>query len=250
MIPSFITKTLQVVVAIRPGRRHNARVVRLVLFDIDGTLIHTKGAGVQAFERTFACEFHVAEGAGAIPFAGRTDPSIVREFFQRHALEPSRENFQRFFDSYVFLLDYLLCKTEGEICAGVWNFINGLQALPQPPRLGLLTGNIRLGAEIKLRHFQFMDYFCLGAFGDDHEDRNQLAHLALARGRRVIGPDLTADQVIVVGDTPLDIACAKAVGAQSLAVATGGASHEQLAAHQPTWLCHDLREIAVDRIGQ
>ena len=71
-----------------------------------------------------------------------------------------------------------------------------------------------------------------------------------ARGRRVIGPDLTADQVIVVGDTPLDIACAKAVGAQSLAVATGGASHEQLAAHQPTWLCHDLREIAVDRIGQ
>jgi phosphoglycolate phosphatase-like HAD superfamily hydrolase len=248
VIPSFITKTLQVVVAIRPGRRHNTRVVRLVLFDIDGTLIHTKGAGIQAFERTFASEFHVAGGGGAIQFAGRTDPSIVREFFQRHAIEPSRENFQRFFDSYVFLLDYLLCKTEGEICVGVWNFINGLQALPQPPRLGLLTGNIRLGAEIKLRHFQFMEYFCLGAFGDDHEDRNQLAHIALERGRPVIGPDLTADQVMVVGDTPLDIACAKAVGAKSLAVATGGASYEQLAAHQPTWLCHDLREIAVDQI--
>lgn len=95
------------------------------------------------------------------------DPSIVRDVFKRHEIEASPANFQRFFECYVFWLDFLLCTTEGGICPGVWNFIHALARLPEPPLAGLLTGNIRLGAEIKLRHFQIWENFRFGAYGDD-----------------------------------------------------------------------------------
>jgi phosphoglycolate phosphatase len=223
-------------------------VVQLVLFDVDGTLIHSKGAGVKAFERAFASEFHISHGTESLKFAGRTDPSIVRDFFQQQNIEPSPENFRRFFETYVFWLDYMLRKTEGGICAGIWNFIHGLQSLSRPPVLGLLTGNIRLGAEIKLRHFYLWDHFTLGVFGDDHEDRNQLAAIALRLGRERIGPDLDGSRVVVVGDTPLDIECAKAIQAKSLAVATGGASLEVLKNNHPTWVVQDLLQVSAEEI--
>jgi phosphoglycolate phosphatase len=223
-------------------------VVRLVLFDIDGTLIHTKGAGVQAFAMTFASEFHLAQGIEGVQFAGRTDPSIVREFFQREQIEPTAEHFQRFFDRYVFWLDYLLRKSQGGICAGVWNFIHNLQHLAQPPILGLLTGNIRLGAEIKLRHFYLWDNFAMGSFGDDHEDRNQLAGIARQRGNQLAGQRLQDDEIVVVGDTPLDVQCARSIQAKSLAVATGGATWDELAATKPNWLAKDLLEVSAEEI--
>ena len=127
-------------------------MVRLVLFDVDGTLVHTGGAGVKAFARTFASEFKVADGFERLRFAGRTDIGLVREFFGFHQIEATPENLQRFFEHYVFWLDHLLKESRTEVCPGVWEVIHELQALPQAPVLGLLTGNIRLGAEIKLRH--------------------------------------------------------------------------------------------------
>ena len=117
---------------------------------------------MKAFAKTFATEFKVADGFERLKFAGRTDIGLVREFFSFHQIEPTPENFERFFERYVFWLDQILRESQTEVCPGVWEFIRELQPLPQPPLLGLLTGNIRLGAEIKLRHFNLWDVFQTG----------------------------------------------------------------------------------------
>ena len=219
-------------------------MVRLVLFDIDGTLIRTSGAGVKAFAKVFDTEFGAVDGFERLKFSGRTDFSLVREFFGFHQIEPSRENFSRFFERYVFWLDHILRESRSEVCAGVWEFIRGLQALPEPPLLGLLTGNIRLGAEIKLRHLNLWDTFVTGGFADDHEERDQIAAIARERGCRLLNQELGVGQVLVVGDTPLDIRCARAINARVIAVATGGATLPELQKHHPDWAVEDLNRIS------
>jgi phosphoglycolate phosphatase-like HAD superfamily hydrolase len=218
-------------------------MVRVVFFDIDGTLVHTGRAGMKAFARVFATEFGAHNGTEQMKFAGRTDVSLVREFFRIHDIEPSTANFGRFFDRYTFWLDHLIQDSAGAPCRGVLDFIDELRALPEPPLLGLLTGNIRLGAEIKLRHYDMWDLFVTGGFADDHEDRNQIAAAAFQRARRVIGNHLRPEEVVVVGDTPRDVECGKAIGARVLAVATGGATLEELRQHTPDWAVTDLREL-------
>ncbi len=224
-------------------------MLKLVLFDIDGTLIRTGGAGVHAFARTGAVEFHVPDGMRQMQFAGRTDTSLVREFFTRHGIAATPENFRRFFDRYVFLLDQLLPQHAGGVCPGVGALLAGLRALPQPPLLGLQTGNIRLGAEIKLRHFGLWGWFAVGGFGDDSEWRGELTRLAIERAGRRLGQRLAPDEVVVVGDTPHDIDCARAVGARVVAVATGGATREQLAARSPDWLVDNLTGIRAEDLA-
>ncbi|MHC1764150.1 MAG: HAD family hydrolase [Verrucomicrobiia bacterium] len=225
-------------------------MIRLALFDIDGTLIRTGGAGVQAFARTFAIEFGVEDATCGIQFAGRTDSSLVRQCFRMHGIEETAVNFRRFFETYVFLLEHRLTLTNGGPCFGVVEFLEGLRALPAPPIVGLLTGNIRLGAEIKLRHFGLWEFFQTGAFGDDHEDRNQLAAIARQRGAGLLGDGLAGSEILVVGDTPLDVACANAISARMLAVGTGGADCEALRACSPTpdWVVNDLRELCAHEV--
>ena len=223
-------------------------VVRLVLFDIDGTLVHTGGAGVKAFAKVFETEFGAKDGFEKLKFAGRTDVSLVREFFGVHGIPTTAQNFERFFERYVFWLAHILEESRTETCPGVWEFIQQLKALPDPPLLGLLTGNIRLGAEIKLRHFQLWDTFETGAFADDHEERDQIAAIARERGRAILKDHLADDQVLVIGDTPLDIRCGRAIRAKVLAVATGGAKFEELKSHRPDWVSSDLLSVRAAEI--
>jgi phosphoglycolate phosphatase len=224
----------------RPSVKHDLPA-RLVLFDIDGTLIHTGGVGIKAFARAIASEFGHTHGTEKIRFGGRTDPSLVRELFTHTGVAHTAENIDRFFAAYVFWLDHLLSESRaGGPCAGVLTFIHALRQLPDPPCLGLLTGNIRLGAEIKLRHYQLWDAFELGAFGDDDEDRNRIAAVAQDRGSRRLGRPLAGGEILVVGDTPRDIECGRAIDARVLAVATGGAPADVLREHQPDWLLPTL----------
>jgi phosphoglycolate phosphatase len=224
-------------------------VIRLVLFDIDGTLIATGGAGVHAFERTAASEFGIQRATDTLKFAGRTDTSLIREFFDQQGIPATQVNFRRFQDAYVFWLDHWMGQLPGRVLAGVEPLLTQLKLLPQPPRLGLLTGNIRLGAEIKLRYYQLWTHFEVGAFGDDHECRNQLAAIAHRRSRRLFAKGaLGPDEILVIGDTPLDIACARAIQARMLAVATGGTALAELARHDPDWLVSDLGEVDAGRL--
>ena len=218
-------------------------MVRLVLFDIDGTLVRTSGAGVKAFAKVFATEFNAVDGFERLKFSGRTDISLVREFFGYHEIPATRQNFERFFERYVFWLDHILKESKSMVCEGAWDFIRGLQSMQEKPLPGILTGNIRLGAEIKLRHLHLWDVFQTGAFADDHEDRARIAAKAVERGSRVLNEDLGGEQVVVIGDTPLDIACARAVGAKVIAVATGTFELEELQAHQPDWAAQNLGEL-------
>ena len=219
-----------------------------MLFDIDGTLIRTGGAGVKAFAKVFQTEFNAVDGFERMKFGGRTDTGLVREFFGYHNIPATPQNFTRFFERYVFWLDHILKKSQTSVCTGVWEFIRGLQALAKPPLIGLLTGNIRLGAEIKLRHAGLWDVFVTGGFADDSEERDKIAAIAKERGSRLSNEELRGEQVVVIGDTPLDIRCARAIGAKVLAVATGMVPIEELASHKPDWAVSDLSEVRAGEI--
>jgi phosphoglycolate phosphatase-like HAD superfamily hydrolase len=223
-------------------------MIRLVLFDIDGTLVHTGGAGIKAFAKVFQTEFNAHDGFEKLKFAGRTDVSLVREFFKYHNVAETPGNFERFFERYVFWLDYILDHSHAEACPGVREFIDALKKLPKPPLIGLLTGNIRLGAEIKLCHFDLWKEFETGGFADDNEDRDLIAAAARDRGRRILGKNLRDDEILVIGDTPFDIRCGRAINAKVLAVATGGATLEELKRHQPDWAVQDLNQITVETV--
>jgi len=223
-------------------------MLRLVLFDIDGTLIRTGGAGMKAFARVFDTEFGARDGFEKLKFAGRTDYSIIREFLTSHNVPATPGNFERFFARYAFWLDHILHEGEATPCAGVLEFLAALKALPEPPVLGLLTGNIRLGAEIKLRKAGLWEQFQTGAFGDDHEDRNEIAAIARLRGSQLLPAPLQDHEVLVIGDTPLDIRCGRAINARVLAVATGGATLSELESHRPDWAVASLAGISPNQL--
>lgn len=199
---------------------------RLVLFDIDCTLIDTGGAGLSAISMT-AEKIFGNEGP-PLDLAGSTDSGIVRGLFE-HFDRPYDASIEtEFYAVYLPLMKRNLesDEFEGKVLPGVDCLIEALES--DGHTLGLLTGNIEQGAIVKAAHYGLAEHFQFGAYGDDHWDRNKLGPIALERANLHTGKSFSADDVLVIGDTPKDVACAHALGAPCLAVATGSFSADQL----------------------
>jgi phosphoglycolate phosphatase len=227
---------------------------RLVLFDIDGTLIQTGRAGLRGMNAAFRRLHGRDDALNGISFAGRTDRAIVADAFQAMGVEADAETTDALRDAYLRHLLEEIGKPvpDSRVLPGVHESLEALEA-KSDIALGLLTGNYRRGAAIKLGHFGLWDRFRFGAFGDEHTDRRELVPVALEAAEHAIGVRLPASRAIVIGDTPLDVDCAHAHGAVAVAVATGPFSREELAAHNPDLLLETLEDVAalvevVDRL--
>jgi phosphoglycolate phosphatase len=202
----------------------------LILFDIDGTLLLSGGAGVRAMTRAFERAFGVSDAFGAIPIAGFTDSFLVSQALARAGLVETSDAHARFRDAYLALLPAEIVKPGTGRRGLMPGVLALLRRLADDDRLhaALLTGNYETAARIKLTHFGVGDFFSWGAFGEDSPDRKELARLALARAADRAVPRAARENPIVVGDTPHDVACARSIGARAIAVATGGCPLEQL----------------------
>lgn len=201
----------------------------LVLFDIDGTLIRTAGAGVRGMDDALE-RLHGRRGAlQGVTVAGRTDRAILTEIFSRWNEELTDAVVAPLRDLYVESLRRELHTATGPGCGVLPGVHVALDTLERDPSfaLGLLTGNFERGAETKLAHFDLWRRFRFGAFGDEHTDRRALVPVAVERAR---ARGIDAAHVVVIGDTPLDVDCAHAHGARAVAVATGEYSHDELVA--------------------
>jgi phosphoglycolate phosphatase len=203
---------------------------KLVLFDIDGTLVLTGGAGLRAMNRACADIAGNADALSGIPVAGRTDRVILSDVVGRlgrtlddHLLDHLRERYLLHLREEIELAG----RGVNGVMPGVRELLDAL-VRRDDVFLGLLTGNFEEGARIKLEHFDLWRYFRCGAFADDAADRNALVPFAWERARRQGLPALAAEHTLVVGDTPHDVACARAVGAVAVGVATGGYTSAQL----------------------
>jgi len=215
---------------------------RLLLFDIDGTLIDSGGAGIQSLKDVLQQQFGVTDDLRGVEIAGQTDTGIVHQILRKQNIAVNEETTAAFLDLYVEFLARELPLRKGKLLPGVKELLPRLQARPQNV-LALLTGNLRRGAELKLAHYGIWDFFEFGAFADDHHDRNKLGPFAQRRARERHAIDFAAAEIDVIGDTPHDIACGKAIGARTIAVTTGNFSRAQLAAHQPDRIVDDFSEL-------
>jgi len=215
---------------------------RLLLFDIDGTLIHSGGAGVEALKCALKERFDIDDDLQDIEFAGMTDSGIVISILKKHHLATTAENIAAFLDSYVHFLSSELPRRKGKLLPGVLELLEKLKTRRHVV-LGLLTGNVSRGAQLKLGHYGVWHFFEFGAFADDHPDRNQLGTFARNRAKERHGREFSANEIDVIGDTPRDIACGRALGARTIAVATGTWSREKLAQHAPDVLIDDLSDV-------
>jgi phosphoglycolate phosphatase-like HAD superfamily hydrolase len=222
---------------------------RLILFDIDGTLISTDGAGVKAFGRVFDEIFGLPNATKHMTFAGRTDRRLIREIFEANDIEPTAQNFHKFKEAYAEHLTRYLPEGKTEPLPAVRQIIAAFRKLNPQPVIGLLTGNHPHGAKLKLTHYNLWHEFAMGAFGDQYDDRGDVARDALLQGQSLI-PDLQPEEILVIGDTERDIQCARSIGAKVLAVATGPNTVAELESFKPDWVIEDLTHISLTDLTQ
>jgi phosphoglycolate phosphatase-like HAD superfamily hydrolase len=216
--------------------------MHICLIDIDGTLLLTGGAGQTAFAETLAADFGIPEIRTKVSFAGRSDRAIVADLFRHHGVEPSEPNWQKFCAGYLIRLGAALEKHRGYVLPGVGELLTSL-ADRGDVALGLLTGNVREGARRKLEHYDLWHWFAFGGFGDEHEERNDIAAAALTAAKlHVNGAASAHGEVIVIGDTTNDIVCGRSIGARCVAVATGHSSIEELSGSRPDVLVSTLED--------
>jgi len=221
--------------------------IKLVLFDIDGTILLTGGAGKRAMDRALV-EVFGSSGPNDHPFGGKTDPQIVRELMRIEGHEDLHIDRQMaaLLDRYVAYLGQELDTDDARVgtMPGIPELLDALERRDDVI-VGLLTGNLVAGAQTKLRAVGIdFDRFKVGAFGSDHEARGELPAVAQRRAREQLGVDIPGRDVIVIGDTPADVHCGQSIGARAIAVATGHYSVEQLRAHNPAVVFGDLADTA------
>jgi phosphoglycolate phosphatase len=216
---------------------------KLILWDIDGTLIRTNRAGIVALVRAFAAIHGTAPDIDKVEVAGRTDRWIIGRMLEQHGLAATPENIHAILEGYLQLLQGEIASRPGLVLPGILELLEILHHRADVAQ-GLLTGNVQRGARIKLEHYRVAHYFEFGAFGDDSPLRNDLGPHAVQRARERHAIEFTADRIYVIGDTPHDIECGKVIGARTIAVATGGFSLEQLRAHAPTAAFADFSDTA------
>jgi phosphoglycolate phosphatase len=219
--------------------------VKVILFDIDGTLVLTGGAGVRAMSRAFEDLFAITDAFRNVPMLGRTDAAILTDAAVAHGASLEAASASRFRDVY---LNYLREEIERPgprkgVMPGVRPLLDVLVARDDV-YLALLTGNYEAAARVKLEYFDLWQYFPCGAFGDTATDRNGLLPDAVHRVHECGGPRTMASETVVIGDTPLDVACAAASGARSIAVATGGFDVHALRAAGADVVLADLRDTS------
>ncbi len=226
--------------------------MQLLLFDIDGTLIDTGGAGLGALEAGMRIAFPRETAGEEMPpldLAGATDSGVSRYLFKAFEVRHTPENEDAFFAAYIDVLkSRLLGQTPppGRVLTGIAALLKALQRQQETKvALSLLTGNTRSGAEVKTTAYglhSFFDFDC-GAYGCDHWDRNQLGSVAVKRASKRHGHAIPQDRVTIIGDTPKDIACGKAIGARTVAVSTGSYDREALATWKPDHLLDDFSDV-------
>ncbi len=195
--------------------------MKIVLFDIDGTLIDSGGAGVRALNYAFSELFAVNDAFSHISLAGKTDLQIMREGLAVHGISGNNGIVPSFMKAYLLHLGREMQNTHKQLKPGIREALDALSAMDGHIALGLLTGNIEEGARTKLEAFALNDYFPAGAFGSDDEDRNRLLPVARSRFELLLEREIDYKDCIIVGDTPRDVYCAKPYGAFSIGVATG-----------------------------
>jgi phosphoglycolate phosphatase len=219
-------------------------VKKLILWDIDGTLIVSHGAGVRAMERAFEKRFGLKGDLGKIEWAGRTDTWITSEVLRHHGIPPTPQNCHDYLESYLELLPgELRDGPQGQVLPGVLELLETLHRRADIAQ-GLLTGNLRRGAEFKLTHYKVWHYFEFGAFADDSPRRNDLGPHAMRRARERHRHEFAPHDTFIIGDTPHDIECGKVIGARTIAVATGKQTVAELAAHAPTAVFQNFADTA------
>jgi phosphoglycolate phosphatase-like HAD superfamily hydrolase len=208
----------------------STRAERLLLFDIDGTLV-TGGPAKEAFRLAMVEAFGTAGDIHVHEFAGKTDPQIARELLRAAGLLDADidQGLPALWRGYLRELEARLAALPMEILPGVRDLIEAL-AGSTGIAMGLVTGNIADGARLKLGSAGLYDFFPLGGFGSDAEERDHLPAVALDRAHAAVGVAFAREQVIVVGDTPRDVACGRAHGLRTVAVATGNFAAEELEA--------------------
>jgi phosphoglycolate phosphatase len=206
----------------------------LFLYDIDGTLISTDGAGRASLNEAFEDLFGVADAFNGVRFGGRTDPGITGQAFANAGLEPTPERRARLQARYLQRLEESLLPGRVRSLPGI---DGAIAATARRGTNALLTGNWLAGARVKLGALDLWERFAFGAFGDDSPDRNDLVPVAVERAR---ARGLTVERVVVLGDTEADVACARAGGAIAVAVETGWSPRAQLEAAEPDLLIPDL----------
>jgi phosphoglycolate phosphatase-like HAD superfamily hydrolase len=193
-------------------------------------------------ERGLQTAFGVTDIRDRVSYSGRTDVAITTELLTLHGLDPSPQNLATLQAEYLAHLPTALQKLPGTVLPGIVEGLRRLQA--NRVAVGLLTGNIAAGAEIKLRHFGLWEHFPFGGFADGLRERDDVARRAFEVAMAHVRQSLDPANVWVIGDTPLDVQCARAIGAKVVAVGTGWHPMHELAAAKPDRLYRDFTEAS------